>query len=72
MLAQEVNKGTNARAYRSVTVIHCAKRHFDRQTFVGHQLNQFTPRDLLINHLVGQAGDTISFEAKLRHGFPAV
>lgn len=72
MLTQEVNKGANARAYRSVTVIHCAKGHFDRQTFVGHQLHQFTPRYFLINHIVGQAGDPVSFKTKLLQRFPAV
>ena len=52
MFTQKIDKGTNARTHRSVTVIHCAKGHFDRQTFVGHQLHQFTPRYLLINHIV--------------------
>ena len=39
MLTQEVDKCAYARTYRSVTVIHRAKRHLYWQAFISHQLN---------------------------------
>ena len=65
MFTQEVNKSTNPRTHRSVTVIHCAKRHLDRQTFIRHQFHQFTSCNLLIYHIVRQARDAVPFKTQL-------
>ena len=72
MFTQKIDKGTNARTHRSVAVIHRAKRHFHWQAFIGHQFHQFTPRNLLINHIVRQTGDTVAFKTQLLQRLPAV
>lgn len=39
MLAQKINKGPDAGAYRSVTVINRTEGHLYRQALVCHQLD---------------------------------
>ncbi len=65
MFAQEVDKGTNTCTDGSVAIINRAKRHLYRQTFICHQLHKLSAGDLFINHVIRQAGDTISGKAQL-------
>lgn len=52
IFAQKVDKCPNACADGAIAVVNGAERHFYRQTFIGQQFHQFSPRDLFINHII--------------------
>lgn len=52
IFAQKVDKCPNTCADGAIAVVNGAERHFYRQTFIGQQFHQFSPRDLFINHII--------------------
>lgn len=63
MLAKKVDKCPDARADGSVTVVNRAERHFNRQALLGQQFNKLPARNFLVDHIIGQTGNTIPCQA---------